>query len=98
MESKTVLARIREHRAALEQLSVKSLALFGSAARGEAGPDSDVDLLIEFSAPVGLFHFMEVKEFLEGILGRPVDLVTPNGLKPQLRENILEEAIDATWS
>jgi predicted nucleotidyltransferase len=97
MDAKAVSTRLREHRADLERLGVKSLALFGSAARGEARPDSDVDLLIEFSRPVGLFHFMEVKEFLEEILGRRVDLVTPAALKPQLREDILEEAVEATW-
>jgi predicted nucleotidyltransferase len=97
MNSKVVSARLREHRADLERLGVKSLALFGSAARGEARQDSDVDLLVEFSRPVGLFHFMEVKEFLEEVLGRRVDLVTPDALKPQLREAILEEAVDAAW-
>lgn len=96
MDSEAVSARLRKHRAHLEQLGIKSLALFGSSARGEARPGSDVDLLIEFSRPVGLFHFMEVKEFLEEILGRRVDLVTPDALKPQLREAILEEAVDAT--
>jgi hypothetical protein len=97
MNSKVVSARLREHRADLERLGVKSLALFGSAARGEARQDSDVDLLVEFSRPVGLFHFMEVKEFLEEVLRRRVDLVTPDALKPQLREAILEEAVDAAW-
>ena len=97
MNSKVVSARLREHRADLERLGVKSLALFGSAARGEARQDSDVDLLVEFSRPVGLFHFMEVKEFLEEVLGRRVDLVNPDALKPQLREAILEEAVDAAW-
>lgn len=97
MNSKVVSARLREHRADLERLGVKSLALFGSAARGEARQDSDVDLLVEFSRPVGLFHFMEVKEFLEEVLGRRVDLVTPDALKPQLREAILEEAVDPVW-
>ena len=97
MNSNVVSARLREHRADLERLGVKSLALFGSVARGEACQDSDVDLLVEFSRPVGLFHFMEVKEFLEEVLGRRVDLVTPDALKPQLREAILEEAVDAAW-
>jgi predicted nucleotidyltransferase len=97
MDYNTISARLRTHRTDLERLAVKSLALFGSAARGEARPESDLDLLIEFSRPVGLFHFMEVREFLEEILGRRVDLVTPSALKPQLREAILEEAVDATW-
>lgn len=97
MNHEAISARLREHRAHLERLGVKSISLFGSAARGEATPESDLDLLIEFSRPVGLFHFMEVKDFLEEALGCPVDLVTPDALKPQLRETILEEAIDATW-
>lgn len=97
MNAQTISKRLQEHQTDLEQLGVASLALFGSTARGEVGPSSDVDLLIEFSRPVGLFHFLEVKEFLERVLGRRVDLVTKAALKPQLREAILEEAIDAGW-
>lgn len=72
---------------------MKSLALFGSAAKDEAGPESDVDLLVEFDRPVGLFEFIEVKEYLEGLLGRPVDLVTPDALRPTMREGILSELV-----
>lgn len=97
MNAQMISQRLQEYQADLEQLGVASLAIFGSAARGEAGSESDVDLLIEFSRPVGLFHFLEVKEFLERVLGRRVDLVTKAALKPQLREVILEEAIDAGW-
>jgi uncharacterized protein len=77
----------------LAQFGVQTLALFGSVARDEARPDSDVDLLIEFSRPVGLFTFVRVKDYLEEVLGRRVDLVTPAGLKRQLRDRILEEAV-----
>ena len=77
----------------LAQFGVQTLALFGSVARDEARPDSDVDLLIEFSRPVGLFTFVQVKDYLEQVLGRRVDLVTPAGLKRQLRDRILEEAV-----
>ena len=56
MNHDAIPTRLREHRADLERLGVKSLALFGSAARGESEPDSDVDLLIEFSRAAGLFH------------------------------------------
>ncbi len=95
MNLETVSTRLHQHRAELEQMGVQSLALFGSVVRGEAGPDSDIDILIAFSRPVGLFHFINTKEFLESILGRGVDLVTRDALKPQLRERILEEAVDA---
>jgi predicted nucleotidyltransferase len=53
MNREAVSARLREHRATLEKLGVKSLASFGSLARGEVGPESDADLLVEFSQPVG---------------------------------------------
>jgi predicted nucleotidyltransferase len=88
-----VLRILGEHHEELEQLGVKSLALFGSAARGEAGAGSDVDLLVEFDRPVGMFHFIEVKDFLERVLGRPVDLGTAESLHPRLRERVLEEAV-----
>jgi len=93
MDSETVLVRIREHHDTLERLGVKSLALFGSAARGEAGPESDVDLLVEFSEPVGLFEFVRVKRALEKILQCDVDLVTPDALRESMKAEILAEAI-----
>jgi predicted nucleotidyltransferase len=88
-----VVRILTEHRSELSHLGVKSLALFGSAVRGESGEGSDVDLLVEFSRPVGLFEFIDVKEFLEGILGRPVDLATPDSIHPRLRERVLREAL-----
>ena len=88
-----VLRILSEHRAELERLGVKSLALFGSLVRNEAGPESDVDLLVEFSRPVGLFHFVDVKWFLEGLLGCKVDLGTPDSLRPRIRERVLKEAV-----
>jgi hypothetical protein len=94
MNAQSISDRLQAQRATLEQMSVKSIALFGSTARGDDNSDSDIDILIEFSRPVGLFHFIEVKEFLEKVLGREVDLVTRAALKPQLRERILEEAVN----
>lgn len=95
MQREQALAVLRAHRAALESFGVASLSLFGSVARDEAGPASDVDLLVEFSRPVGLFEFAGLQEFLSDTLGRPVDLVTANGLKRQLRERIVREAVRA---
>jgi uncharacterized protein len=69
---------------------VKDIGIFGSFARGEETEESDVDILVEFSAPVG-WEFIDLKEYLQEILGRPVDLVTKNALKIQLKKRILEE-------
>lgn len=88
-----ILRVLGEHRGELERLGVKSLALFGSAARGDAGDDSDVDLLVDFRHPVGLFEFLDLKGYLESLLGCRVDLGRPDSLKPQLRAAILEEAV-----
>ena len=96
MRGETVSVRLRERRVTLEQLGVKSLALFGSSARDEARPDSDVDLLVEFSRPVGLFEFVRLKLVLEEILERRVDLVTPDALRESVKAEILKEAIDVT--
>ena len=93
MKPAEVFTILRIHRAELDSLGVRSLALFGSVARGEAGPDSDVDLLVDFHRPVGLFELIEVQEKLEGWLGRSVDLVPRDSIKRQLRERILAEAI-----
>ena len=76
-----------------EKYAVKSMELFGSVARDEARSDSDVDLLVEFSEPVGLFHFIGLKQYLESVLGCPVDLGTVDSLKPQLKESVMREAI-----
>ncbi len=91
-EALTILAA---HKAELRQHHVRSLSIFGSVARDEAGPDSDVDALVEFDQPVGLFAFLGLKEYLEQILGRPVDLATPEALHHRLRDRILREAIRA---
>jgi len=77
-----------------EKYGVKSLALFGSVARDEAHPDSDVDLLVEFDRPVGLFAFIGLQQFLETLLGCKVDLGTPRSLKPRVKERVLQEAIN----
>ena len=74
-------------------MHVQSLALFGSTAREEAGPDSDVDMLVEFDEPVDLFVFCDVEAFLAEVVGRNVDLVLRDSVKPMLRGRILSEAI-----
>jgi uncharacterized protein len=91
-----VLQRLAGARAELVGLGVRSLDLFGSVARGESGPDSDVDLLVEFDKPIGLFHFFRVQRRIEEILGSKVDLVMRDAVKRQLRDRIFAEAVRAT--
>jgi predicted nucleotidyltransferase len=90
-----VLEKIASQRESLDRFHIKTLAVFGSVARGEARADSDADLLVEFSVPVGLFEFVRLRRFLEEILGARVDLVTPGALKPLLRQAVLREAVRA---
>jgi hypothetical protein len=73
---------------------VTRLSLFGSAARGEMGPGSDLDLMVEFApdARVGVLQFEALSEELESLVRRKVDLVTRRGLKPWIRPHVLKEA------
>ncbi len=77
-----------------EKFKVKEIGLFGSYVRGEESEKSDIDILVEFSEPIG-WEFIDLVEFLEKILGRKVDLVTIRALKPQLKERILKEVVYA---
>lgn len=95
MRRDDILRILAEHRGELTKLGVGSIALFGSVARGEAREESDVDLLVDFCQPVGLFEFVDLKNYLEELLGCTVDLVTRDSLKRQLRDRILKEAIPA---
>lgn len=90
-----IVEQLLRHRHRLDRFGVGSLSLFGSVVRNEARRDSDVDLLVHFEPghPRGLFEFVELKNVLEGLLGRPVDLITAANIKPRLRERILGEAV-----
>ena len=76
------------------RFGVKELSLFGSAARGEMRPASDIDIMVEFEPGVriGLIKFESLVEELEALAGRRVDLVTKRGLKPWVRPKVLKDA------
>ena len=76
-----------------QRFSVVSVRLFGSMARDEAGPDSDVDILVEFAGPVSLFVLADLREYLMEALGRPVDVGTEASLRPRIREAVVAEAV-----
>ena len=67
--------------------------VFGSVARGEAGPESDFDFVVEFEKGRSLLDLSGLRLDLEEQLGRPVDVATPNSLHPQLKEQILSELV-----
>lgn len=97
MKQEAVLQILRQKNAVLaKQFGVKSLLLFGSVARDKATSTSDVDLLVEFSRPVGYFGLFALQDYLEKLLGCSVDLGTPNSLKPYIKERIMGEIIHVT--
>jgi uncharacterized protein len=76
-----------------ERFKVKTIGVFGSYVRGEQTSKSDVDVLVEFEEPIGLFEFMDLEFFLADTLGVKVDLVSKKALKPRIGERILEEVV-----
>lgn len=97
MTSRTrILETLKKELPNLEKdFNVKSIGLFGSFARGEQAKDSDIDLLVEFKAPVGMFKFMELEEYLSKKLGAKVDLATADALKSLVKSRIMEETVYA---
>jgi len=93
MTRRIVIARIRKHRAQLTKLGVKSVSIFGSVARGEELPGSDVDILVEFNGRATFDRYMDTKFYLEELLGRKVDLVTPKAIKPRMKPYIMQDLI-----
>jgi predicted nucleotidyltransferase len=88
-----VVARLRQHYPDLaSQFKLSSLALFGSFARDEQTPASDVDLLVSFAEPIG-FDFMHLGDRLEDLLGRKVDLVASDGIKANRRPYVFSSLI-----
>jgi len=74
-----------------KQFKVKEIGIFGSIVRGEDEETSDVDILVEFKEPIGLFKFLELEEYLSELIGRKVDLVSKKALKPRIGKHILSE-------
>ena len=90
-----IIKTLHNHRALLDTFGIARLSLFGSFARDEGSVESDVDLLVEFNRPIGLFEFARLQRRLGELVGHRVDLVTPAALKTELREQILREAVVA---
>jgi predicted nucleotidyltransferase len=94
MDRAAAIAKLKEHEAEFRRLGVEHLYLFGSTARDEAGPDSDVDLFFDYEkGKFGLFQLMDVKERTASILGRKVDIMTRDSLHKVLRNRIEAAAL-----
>ena len=96
MKRQCALELIAASKAELQdRFGVTGLALFGSTARDEAGPDSDVDVLVTFDGPATSARYFGVQFYLEDLLNRPIDLVTEKALRPELRPYVERELVRA---
>jgi predicted nucleotidyltransferase len=94
MDAADILALLSRHKPEMQRrFGVRSLALFGSCARGEGRAGSDIDMLVEFDGLATSQRYFGWQFFLEDLLGAPVDLVTRQALRPQLRPFVERDAI-----
>jgi predicted nucleotidyltransferase len=86
---------LKKHKEELrENFKVKEIGVFGSYVRGEQKKrGSDIDILVDFEEPIGLFKFMDLEEYLSNLLGTKVDLISKKALKPRIGKYILKEVI-----
>ena len=97
MNKEQVIATLRAHERELRHRGVLHAALFGSVARGEEKPGSDIDILVELApeAPVGLFEYVGIEQYLADVLASPVDMANRSSLKAFVRPSAERDAIYA---
>jgi uncharacterized protein len=97
MNTPEIIATLRENEAALRAQGVSHVALFGSRARGDNRPDSDIDILIEIApdAPVGLFEYVAITQYLADLFPIRVEVADRSTLKPLVRPSAEREAVYA---
>jgi len=100
-EEKIMITNVNDIRAIVQKHTdflrdtyhVEKIGVFGSVARGDNADTSDIDVLVEFSEPIGMFKFVKLEEYLSQLIGKKIDLVTKNALKPAIKEDILHEVV-----
>lgn len=94
MSRTDTIDRLKAHAIEIRcRFGVRELSVFGSVARDEAGEASDVDLLVTFEGTADFDRYMDLRFFLEDLLGRKIDLVTSRALRPELQEQVTREAV-----
>jgi len=93
-ELKEKLAKIKASKEIIrKRYHVKKIGIFGSFVRGEQRKKSDIDIVVVLSEPIGFFEFIRLENYLSRKLGRKVDLLTKEGIKPAVKKDILKETI-----
>lgn len=97
MDRERIIEILREHRSLLEQRGVRHAALFGSVARGEQRPDSDIDILIDIGdhPDFGIYEYVGLQHYIADLFDGPVDVVSRQGLKEYVRPSVLADAVYA---
>jgi hypothetical protein len=97
MQTDDAISILRRHEGDLRARGVRRAALFGSLARGDDRPDSDIDIMIEIEpeARITVYDYVELKDYIAGLFDRPVDVVSRDGLKPYVRPAATVDAIYA---
>lgn len=97
MDRQAILDRLRQNERALRERGVTHAALFGSRARGDNRPDSDIDIMIEIEpeAVISVYDYVGLKDYIAGLFEGPVDVVSRDGLKPYVRPAATADAVYA---
>lgn len=88
-----VINLLKEHLAQIQKYKIKKISIFGSVARGQELPESDIDILIKFEGPASYDMYMDLKFFLEDLLGRKVDLITEDSLRNEIKKHVEKDLI-----
>ena len=96
MNQEEIIFQLQSKEEELSRLGIRSLSIFGSVARGESTPESDIDLLVDLEPPYTFDRYIKVLFFLEDLLECSVDLVMQETLKPRIRSSVEQEAIRVT--
>ncbi len=93
MLKQKILELLKKHEDTIKGFKVQNMFLFGSVARGEETATSDIDILIKFQIPPTYDMYMDLKFFLEDLLGRSVDLVTEDALRPEIKQYVEKDLV-----